>query len=183
MFEFTGSLIRLVNGFVPNMGFVEVLANGTWGAVCGDVFHSTATGNTSWPSSSSWTASSARVACRQLGMPWSGARAFSGLQYYVNSTGPGTTGVAPFMLSRVRCMGNESALQGCLHQEGVSMNEDCTGHDSGTSRFFCRFESFRWTLYNRFLCDCDCLLPPIFYLIIRLIVIVQSSIDDVGYDL
>ena len=108
---------------MSNIGYVEVYINGSWGAVCGDY-----TGT----DSVYWNTSNAQVACRQMGLPWTGAVPFSGQQYYVNSSGPGTLGTVSFAMSRVLCGGNESALEECSYVSGVpSVNNDCTNKDSG----------------------------------------------------
>ena len=130
-------LIRLVGGFIGSMGYVEVAVNGSWGAVCGDSFRhqqqtsAAAADALSNSTSSLWTVADAKVACRQLGLPWTGAQPFSGQTYFVSGPGPGTAGIAAFLMSRVQCMGNESSLQECLHYDGVDPAADCTSQDSG----------------------------------------------------
>ncbi|XP_054754314.2 deleted in malignant brain tumors 1 protein-like [Lytechinus pictus] len=83
--------LRLVNGFTPNEGRVEIFHDGLWGTVCDD----------------SWDVYDARVVCRQLG--YSGdALAKTGAPY--------GQGSGPIYLDDVGCTGSESSLTYCSNR-------------------------------------------------------------------
>ncbi|XP_052259361.1 deleted in malignant brain tumors 1 protein-like isoform X2 [Dreissena polymorpha] len=107
--------IRLINGYRPNQGRLEVFYNNTWGTVCDDGFNSSA----------------AIVVCRMLG--------FSGNVFApaaLNSTTYGQ-GTGPIWLDDVRCNGTESSLSycrtthwgehNCGHGEDVGVDCKCGG--------------------------------------------------------
>ena len=123
---FAGSLIRLVSGYIDSIGFIETRTStsGSWGAVCGDY---TSTGT------ALLTTASAQVACRQLGLPWSGATSFAGKQYFVNASGPGTQGTSSFLMPRLLCAGWEAALGQCPSVNDVVAAADgnCSDRDAG----------------------------------------------------
>ena len=94
---------RLVDGSYSNNGRIEVLYNGIWGTVCGDF----------------WSTEDAKVACRQLGLPYSEAQALG--------EGLFGQGVGQIWLDDVQCFGNESKLEECRHAGwGV---HDCSHRD------------------------------------------------------
>lgn len=104
---------------------MEAFVDGKWGAVCAR----------GW--SSFWSTPNAQVVCRQLGLGWTAALAFSGSSYpqYVEVPGPGTNGTLPFLMSWVQCNGTEARLQDCGFFNGL-MNglfgtEGCSGQDAG----------------------------------------------------
>lgn len=76
----------------------------------------------------------AAVICRQLGLPWSGARGCSWYcpEVLYPNAGPGTVGTSPFATSAVQCTGNEDQIADCPHFRGVvSGYSSCNGQDSG----------------------------------------------------
>ena len=82
--------IRLVGGFGPHEGRVEVYQNDTWGTVCTD----------------DWNMQDATVICHQLG--------------YINATAVlGSTrfgaGSGPTLFTELACIGNESIITECHH--------------------------------------------------------------------
>ncbi|KAL5460311.1 hypothetical protein EMCRGX_G033753 [Ephydatia muelleri] len=81
--------VRLVGGQTD--GLVEVCLGGQWGTVCDD----------------SWTDNSARVVCKQLGLPSDYAVTV------VSSSAKYGSIQGPIALSRVKCAGNESSLLNC----------------------------------------------------------------------
>ena len=105
--------VRLVGGQTD--GLVEVCLGGQWGTVCDD----------------SWTDNSARVVCKQLGLPsdctWRFALPL--LEVYLTTGDPHLLTIdavtvvsssakygsiqGPIALSRVKCAGNESSLLNC----------------------------------------------------------------------
>ncbi|KAG7281941.1 hypothetical protein CRUP_002999 [Coryphaenoides rupestris] len=96
--------VRLINGFSNNLcsGRVEVYHNSQWGTICDD----------------SWDLNDAQVVCRQLGCGNATATAYFGL------------GTGPIWLDEVRCVGNESSITDCTHQEFGS--HDCNhSEDAG----------------------------------------------------
>ncbi|KAG2446280.1 hypothetical protein HXX76_000869 [Chlamydomonas incerta] len=101
-----GPAIKLVNGSTPYEGRVEILLNGTYGTVCSDGFD----------------VAEARVVCRMLGLPDTGAQAL------LNATfGPGT---GPVWLTQLRCWGYESSLANCMAP--FSSDSGCThARDAG----------------------------------------------------
>ena len=80
--------------------------SGEWGAVCGLM---------------GFTDADAAVVCRQLGLPWSGARGCSGYCQDVlyQNAGPGTVLTAPFVVSAVQCTGDEEQISDCPHFKGI----------------------------------------------------------------
>ena len=80
--------VRLVDGYRPAEGRVEVYFNGCWGTVCDD----------------SWSLNDATVVCRQLGYP----RALQALQRA--SHGQGMGGI---VLDDLFCTGSEPNLLEC----------------------------------------------------------------------
>ena len=116
----------------PLLGFVEIKVNGTWGAICGC--------SRSGPQYEGWwTTADAQVACRQLGLPWAGASAFTGTvphsSYNVAAgiTGPGSARALPFLAGEVQCNGNEAHISECPLYTGTWPAEqpDCNGCDAG----------------------------------------------------
>ena len=80
--------MRLVDGYRPAEGRVEVYFNGCWGTVCDD----------------SWDMRDATVVCRQMGYP-------SAIRAYQRAThGQGTGRI---VLDDLFCTGSESSLLDC----------------------------------------------------------------------
>ncbi|KAK7167815.1 hypothetical protein R3I94_002018 [Phoxinus phoxinus] len=91
---FTGGQdIKLVNGLDRCFGTVEVLNNVTWGTVCDD----------------SWDINDAAVVCRQLGC----GRAISAHSQALFGVGSGQS-----WMTFVNCLGNESFISNCSHENG-----------------------------------------------------------------
>ena len=95
--------------------------NGQWGAVC-----------SSGPSSG-FSNMNAKVVCRQLGLPWTGA---VGCGYYCQgvlyqNAGPGTLGSEPFRMASVQCTGSENQLTDCPHFKGMALGLSCSNQDAG----------------------------------------------------
>ena len=80
--------IRLVNGSVPSEGRVELFYEGEWGRVRIEV---------------SSAAAAARVACRQVGYPYS------------DGTGDFGQGSGPVSVGIWACTGDEERIEQCYH--------------------------------------------------------------------
>ena len=83
----SSSTVRLVDGFAPSEGRVEVYHNGEWGTVCNDM----------------WNLANARVVCKQLGF-------HDVLNYNAKAYGQGS---GKILMDNVQCVGTETALQHC----------------------------------------------------------------------
>ena len=103
----TQGSIRLQGG-TNNSGVVEVCHINVWGTVCGY---------------SGWGLANAQVACRQLGLPSTGATTIS------LSTFPNGNQVS--WLEYVRCTGIESSLFNCISD--LTGNNYCYQSDTGVS--------------------------------------------------
>ena len=101
--------IRLVDGNIYE-GRVEVCVNNQWGTVCDDL----------------WDTSDAEVVCKQLGLEYSNADAYTDAFF-----GEGT---GPIWLDNVQCIGSEKELLNCSNN-GIG-NHNC-GHnqDAGVECF------------------------------------------------
>ena len=89
--------IRLVGGSVPSEGRVELFYEGEWGRVGVYRYFATTTAE------AAVAAVAARVACRQVGYPYSdGTRDF----------GPGS---GPVWVSIISCNGDEERVEQCRH--------------------------------------------------------------------
>ena len=84
--------MRLVGGQKTGEGRVEIYHNGVWGTVCDD----------------DWDIEDARVVCRELGY----SDALSALQTAHFGQGNGN-----IWLDNVQCLGHESSLESCSHNE------------------------------------------------------------------
>ncbi|RDD35931.1 Scavenger receptor cysteine-rich domain superfamily protein, partial [Trichoplax sp. H2] len=82
--------IRLVNGYKPNAGRLEVFYNNQWGSVCHREFG----------------IEDARVVCRQLG--YTNVSSYYCCSYFGYGNGP-------IWLSNVNCTGSESSLSACSY--------------------------------------------------------------------
>ena len=108
--------VRLVGGATSEEGRVELCYNNDWGTVCDDSFDE----------------DDASVVCRQLGLPDTGATAYSEAFF-----GQGT---GLILLDEVNCAGTESRLTNCfanpISSHDCSHTEDagvrCTSSGSGT---------------------------------------------------
>lgn len=86
--------VRLVHGPRANLGRVEMSMFGRWGTLCGR----------------SWNPATARVACRQLGLP--GGSLLYGKQYQGSLQPP----YPPIWLKGLRCTGSELNLLQCPYE-------------------------------------------------------------------
>eukprot|EP00798_Chlamydomonas_sp_ICE-L_P012965 gene12965-5370_t len=108
-------LVRLVDGSSDSEGRVEVFMGGQWGTVCDDGFDD----------------NTARVVCRQLGLPWTAATA----DYSV----PGNEEL-DILMDDLSCSGTESSLALCYYSSDHSCghSEDvgvvCVGQSSAGAR-------------------------------------------------
>ena len=82
-------------------GRLEIFLNGQWGTVCDD----------NWDSNTY----NAKVACRQLGLPWTGAVAKSNAYFGYNIA-------LPILVDDVACGGGESSLDACTRRTDGSNN-------------------------------------------------------------
>nr|XP_055049773.1 scavenger receptor cysteine-rich type 1 protein M130-like [Misgurnus anguillicaudatus] len=98
----SGGDVRLVNGYNPCSGRVEVFQNGRWGTVCDD----------------SWDINDATVVCRQVGC---------GKALNANSEASFGQGSDPIWLDNVECSGSESSIIQCKHNGLGSHN--CGHHE------------------------------------------------------
>ena len=94
--------LRLISGSNEQEGRIEMLYNGVWGTVCDTNFG----------------INNANVACRRLGFP--GALRASTSFPYVR---------AQVWLDNVRCIGNETGLEQCLHEGLGNRLRSCYYYD------------------------------------------------------
>ena len=95
------------NGSSAHHGYVEVLgSNGEWGVVCDDEFDN----------------NDANVVCKMLGFP-------SAVRALASSTADDLYGKAPsgdnFVLSKLKCTGNENSIFDCPNPGEWDENNDC----------------------------------------------------------
>lgn len=113
----------MVGGSTPFEGYLLVNVRGSWGAVC-----STSLAPFNWDQ----RYTNAQVACRHLGLPWSGAYPWYDSSFYTgNSSGPGTGGSYPFVISGMECSGTEAQLTDCPLYLGVPQALSCRFSDAG----------------------------------------------------
>ncbi|XP_041464645.1 deleted in malignant brain tumors 1 protein-like isoform X2 [Lytechinus variegatus] len=98
--------IRLVDGFSPYDGRIEIFHNGLWGTVCDDA----------------WDDYDARVVCRQLG--------YSGDVGVARHGGVYSRGLDPIYLDDVGCEGDELRLDACFNN-GWGNNNCGHSEDAG----------------------------------------------------
>lgn len=95
--------IRLINGSNMREGRIEICVNETWGTVC----------------DTTWTATDAGIACRQLGY-----QSINATPIYNARFGPGSGRI---LLDNILCNGNEERLVDCPNS-GLGMVTGCSGH-------------------------------------------------------
>jgi hypothetical protein len=91
-----------LRGGTATSGRVEICNNNVWGTVCDN----------------SWSETDAMVACRQLGLPTTGATAITGAAV--------PNGVGQVWLDNVQCLGTESRLTDCVTG---SLGPNACGHE------------------------------------------------------
>ncbi len=106
-----------MGGSSPLEGFLETSLHGKWGAVC--------------TQQTMWTDAEAKVVCRQLGFPDSGATAYAGYVFDDQQALLGSFGRLPFVLSMVQCNGTETQLSACSYFKGVPTALTCSEGDAG----------------------------------------------------
>ena len=123
----TQGAIRLQGGTATS-GRVEICNNNIWGTVCDDL----------------WSGSDAVVACRQLGLPTTGATALTGSDV--------PDGAGQIWLDNVMCLGTESRLLDCpassLGSNSCRHEED-VGVDCASAPTPGKDKLFLWFSYNR----------------------------------
>ncbi|XP_037400456.1 deleted in malignant brain tumors 1 protein-like isoform X2 [Pygocentrus nattereri] len=97
--------IRLVNGFDPCSGRVEVYYNGQWGTVCDD----------------DWDINDAAVVCREMRC---------GPVVSTSHSAHFGQGSGPILFDGVDCYGHESTLRNCSHK-GLGKHSCSHGEDAG----------------------------------------------------
>ncbi|XP_058272777.1 deleted in malignant brain tumors 1 protein-like [Hemibagrus wyckioides] len=100
-------IIRLVNGTDSCSGRVEILHDGQWGTVCGDI----------------WGLNHAEVVCRQLGC---------GKAVTAHQNAHFGQGSDKIWLDDVRCSGSESSITQCSHY-GFGSHDCSHGEDAGVT--------------------------------------------------
>ena len=99
--------IRLVGGYSPASGRVEIGFNNTWGTVCDD----------------GWDIQDARVMCRMLGYPTALAATLK------SSFGRGTGRI---WMEDVGCLGSEKSIDKCVHSGWGRISSSCShSRDAG----------------------------------------------------
>ena len=123
----SSGLIRFANATLNQArGYLEVNVNGRWGAVCGAGPYY-------------WSYTDATVACRQLGLPYSGAIPFYGSSNITSAILPSGSF---FAMSWVQCLGNETRLTDCSFFVGVSRGATCASQNAGGPRSPCCTQTY-----------------------------------------
>jgi hypothetical protein len=92
-------MARLAGGTATEGRLEMITAGGGWGTVCDDFFGVT----------------EAKVACRQMGLPWTEATTVSKVV---------RPGVLAFVMDNVECDGTESSLQACTYKRSNNCEAD-----------------------------------------------------------
>ena len=133
-----------------NTGYVEVWVGDKWTAICGGITDSFGS-----LIQAGWTAASAAVACRQLGLPSSGAVNFTASSGGIG-LGPGSVnGTVPYVYALVGCTGMEGKLPDCPHFEYPSSvsTRACANNDAGEEIFLVHCHAFYFVMLLLVLCD------------------------------
>ena len=111
--------VRLVDGFAPNEGRVEVLYQGVWGTICAE----------SDSKSLGWDSYAAKLVCKQLG--------YSSPYIYAIRKGQFGASSAPVILSHLDCGSSERTLGACEHNAIILPNNACQGPNDYLAEVSC----------------------------------------------